>query len=102
MSDSNSAQSPSHTQLLSKVSGVHTVFVTGLAFIPMETITKPVNPAGKQVSKPDRLALISVSADRTCSATPVKRTTRKYRINFEISFFLFDVFFFLLQVHSLS
>ena len=54
------------TQLLSRVAGVHTVFVTGLVFLPLST-------AEKQVSKQDKLALISVSADRTCSATFIRK-----------------------------
>jgi hypothetical protein len=60
----------SDLKLLSKVAAVHTVFVTGLLFLPLPT-KKRVSSSGKQVSKQEKLVLISVSADRTCSATLV-------------------------------
>ena len=61
--------------------GVHAVFVTGLTFVPLAT--KPCSSAGKQVSRPDKLVLVSVSADRTCSATLVGRKSGKRREFFQ-------------------
>ena len=71
-----------YLQLLVRVSNVHTVFVTGLAFIPVATAEAVTSSPDKQVSKPDKLALISVSADRTCSATLVRRQSGTDEINF--------------------
>lgn len=68
----------SHLQLLVRVSNVHSVFVTGLAFIPVATTESVSSSPDKQVSKPDKLALISVSADRTCSATLVRRQSGRF------------------------
>ena len=66
-----------HFQLLTRVSGVHTVFVTGLVFIPLQSKVTTTSSV-KQVSKPEKLVLISVSADRTCSGTLVRRKSGWY------------------------
>ena len=71
-----------HTQLLSKVAAVHTVFVTGLLFLPLlakkQESKKGEPSSGKLVSKREKLVLISVSADRTCSATLVTQKSGIY------------------------
>ena len=64
-------------QLLTRVSGVHTVFVTGLVFIPLHSKATATSSV-KQVSKPEKLVLISVSADRTCSGTLVRKKSGRF------------------------
>jgi prolactin regulatory element-binding protein len=72
----------SDMKLLSRVSGVHTVFVTGLAFLPLTTKPAVTSSGGKPVSKPGKLVLISVSADRTCSVTFVRRKSGTFKFIF--------------------
>ena len=65
---------PSHThthpQLLTRVSRVHSVFVTGLTFVPTARDQQPPEQPGE--------ALLSVSADRTCCVTMVTTQSGEY------------------------